>query len=56
MVQAEFCLFLSGECSFTPDGGETIEIRAGDAVYFPANSMGIWDIRAVSRKIFFIYE
>ena len=30
ITSAEFCFFLEGECTFTPDGGEPIEIRAGD--------------------------
>jgi uncharacterized cupin superfamily protein len=54
--QAEFSHFLEGDCTFTPDGGEPIVIRAGDAVYFPANSAGIWDIRSATRKIFIILD
>jgi uncharacterized cupin superfamily protein len=53
--EAEFCVFLDGECSFEPDGGEAIEIGAGDVLYFPENSQGTWDIRATSRKIFLIF-
>ncbi|MBJ7547120.1 DUF861 domain-containing protein, partial [Pseudomonas sp. OA3] len=30
IVQQEFCHFVAGRCTFTPDGGEPIEIRAGD--------------------------
>lgn len=54
--QAEFCHFLEGDCTFTPDGGEPIQIRAGDVLYFPANSTGIWDIRTASRKIFMVFD
>jgi uncharacterized cupin superfamily protein len=34
--QAELCHFIAGHCFFTPEGGQPIEIRAGDAVLFPA--------------------
>jgi uncharacterized protein len=57
VAQAEFCHFLSGECSFTPEnGGPTIEIRPGDVVFFPPNSMGVWDIRQTSRKVFIVFD
>ncbi len=56
VTQAEFCHFLSGECTFTPDNGAPIEIKAGDVLYFPENSTGIWDIRTQSRKIFIVFN
>lgn len=52
IVQQEFCHFISGHCTFTPDGGEPIEIRAGDALMMPANTTGIWDIQETVRKTF----
>lgn len=55
VMQAEFCHFLEGECTFTPDVGDAIEIRRGDVVYFPAQSAGIWNIRVTSRKIFMVF-
>src|ERR1700722_2382849 len=55
VVQAEDCYFLEGECTFTPDNGEPIEIRAGDALYFPANTTGIWDVRSLAKKIYVVY-
>ncbi len=56
VLQAEFCHFLAGECTFHPDEGEPIEIRAGDIVYFPEASGGVWDIRQPSRKIFILFD
>jgi uncharacterized protein len=55
--QAELCHFVAGHCFFTPEGGETVEIRSGDAVFFPPNSRGIWDVRATVRKTYvtFVY-
>lgn len=52
IVQQEFCHFIAGRCTFTPDGGEPIEIRAGDALMMPANTTGIWDIQETVRKTF----
>jgi len=50
--QQEFCHFIKGRCTFTPDGGETLTIEAGDALMLPANSTGIWDIQATVRKTY----
>jgi len=52
IVQQEFCHFVAGRCTFTPDGGEPIEIRAGDALMMPANTLGIWDIQETVRKTY----
>ena len=52
IVQQEFCHFIAGRCTFTPDGGEPIEIRAGDALMMPANTTGIWDIQETVRKTY----
>jgi uncharacterized protein len=49
---AEFCLILSGRCSFAPDNGAEIDMTAGDVVYFPANSQGVWSISETVRKIY----
>lgn len=54
--QREFSHFIAGHCFFTPDGGEAIEIRAGDAVYFPADCNGTWDVREPLRKTYLIVE
>ncbi len=52
IVQQEFCHFIAGRCTFTPDGGEPIEIQAGDALMMPANTVGIWDIQETVRKTY----
>ena len=52
IVQQEFCHFLQGRCTFTPDGGEPLLIEAGDALMLPANSTGIWDIQETVRKTY----
>lgn len=50
IVQQEFCHFIAGRCTFIPDEGEPIKIQAGDAILFPANTTGIWDIQETLRK------
>ena len=55
VVLAEFCYFVLGECTFTPDGAEAIEIRQGDAVYFPANTRGVWNVRSLLRKVYVVF-
>ncbi|WP_017906924.1 cupin domain-containing protein [Pseudomonas asplenii] len=48
----EFCHFIQGRCTFTPDEGEALYIEAGDALMLPANSTGIWDIQETVRKTY----
>jgi uncharacterized protein len=47
---AEFAHFVAGRCVFHPDQGEPVEIRAGDAVYMPANTHGVWEVFETVRK------
>lgn len=56
IVQQEFCHFIAGRCTFTPDGGEPIEIRAGDALMLPANTTGVWDIQETLRKSYVLID
>ncbi|MBI8178233.1 cupin domain-containing protein [Pseudomonas aeruginosa] len=51
---AEYSYIIGGEGTFTPDDGEPIEFRAGDALYFAANTQGVWDIRQAVRKTYLI--
>lgn len=52
IVHQEFCHFIQGRCTFTPDGGEPIVIEAGDALMFAANTTGVWDIQETVRKTY----
>jgi uncharacterized cupin superfamily protein len=56
ITQAELCFFVAGHAIFTPDGEQPIEIYAGDAVYFPQNSLGIWDVRQTVRKTYVVFN
>jgi len=55
LTNREFSHIISGACTFTPDGGEPVELRAGDAVLFPANCEGVWDIRETLRKTYVLF-
>lgn len=50
-----FCHIVSGWCFYTPEGGETVELRAGDAIFLPENVAGIWDVREQLRKTYVIF-
>ena len=54
VAQAEYSYIISGEGSFTPDGGEPVVFGAGDALYFAANTQGTWDVRQTVRKTYLI--
>lgn len=54
VAEAEYSTIISGEGSFTPDDGEPIEFRAGDALYFQADTQGTWEIRQSVRKTYLI--
>lgn len=56
VAEAEVMHILAGACSFTPTGGETRQIRAGDTVFFPARTTGVWDIRETLRKVYVIMK
>lgn len=49
---AEVMHFVAGECTFTPDGGEPLHIRAGDTVVFPVQTHGVWHVTETIRKVF----
>lgn len=53
--EAEYSYIISGEGSFTPDGGEPLAFRAGDTLCFAPDSQGIWTIRQTVRKSYVIF-
>ena len=52
----ELMHILSGEATFTPDGGEPVQLRAGEVVFFPAETLGAWHIRSTVRKIYLMFR
>ena len=55
VANREFSHIVKGRCTFTPEGGEPVELCAGDAVLFPANCQGVWDIQEDFRKTYCIF-
>jgi uncharacterized cupin superfamily protein len=56
IMQEEFAHFVKGSARFIPARGAPIEIEAGDTIWFPANSAGIWEIREDVRKVYVIID
>lgn len=56
IVDQEFCHFIAGRGTFTPDGGAPIAFKAGDAFMMSANSTGIWDIEETVRKTYVLIK
>ncbi len=54
VMQEEFAHFIEGSARFVPADGEPIDIRAGDAVWFPPNTRGVWEIHEKVRKVYII--
>jgi uncharacterized cupin superfamily protein len=54
VMEREFAHFVSGAGRFLPDYGEPFDIRAGDAVWFPADTTGTWEITETLRKSYVI--
>lgn len=54
VMQREFSHFIAGHCLFIPDHGTPIELRAGDAVLFPENCAGTWDVIETVRKTYLV--
>ncbi|MEN8336426.1 cupin domain-containing protein [Acinetobacter baumannii] len=56
VLQAEYSYFLSGQGRFLHDNGEITVFKAGDGIFFPANSTGIWEIEHTVRKSYVIFK
>jgi uncharacterized cupin superfamily protein len=48
--EKETCYFLEGEVVVTPQGGDPVEMGAGDLVTFPAGMSCTWKIRKSVKK------
>ncbi len=48
--EKETCLILEGKVTITPDGGDPVEIKAGDFVEFPQGMKCVWKITSDIRK------
>jgi uncharacterized protein len=54
VMEREFAHFVSGRARFIPDRGEPFDICAGDAIWFPADTTGTWEIDETLRKTYVI--
>ena len=54
LAQAEVMHILAGACSFTPTGGEPLDMGAGDTLFFPARTTGVWHITETVRKVYVV--
>lgn len=56
IMEEEFAHFICGSARFVPDEGAPIDIKAGDTIWFPANSRGVWEISEDVRKVYVIID
>ena len=56
VMDAEISTFVRGHALFHPENGETIDIRAGDTVYFDENSKGNWEVLETVRKAYLTFK
>jgi uncharacterized cupin superfamily protein len=56
VMDAEISTFVIGHALFHPDDGETIDIKAGDTVYFDENSKGTWEVKETVRKAYLTFK
>ena len=56
VMDAEISSFVAGHALFHPEDGDTIDIRAGDTVYFDNNSKGTWEVLETVRKAYLTFK
>ncbi|WNC71986.1 cupin domain-containing protein [Thalassotalea psychrophila] len=56
IMDAEISSFVKGHALFHPEEGETIDIKAGDTVYFDNNSKGTWEVLETVRKAYLTFK
>jgi uncharacterized cupin superfamily protein len=56
LTTGEIIQVLSGHMTVQRDGGEAVELTAGDTAYFPVGWTGIWTVHERLRKMFVIYS
>ena len=56
VASAETMHIISGQATFTPDGGDSFLLQAGDVHFFPVNTVGVWDIQQTMRKVYVLFK
>ena len=51
----ETATLVAGRVTVTPEGGEPIEISAGDVVFFPEGTKTRWEVHETVRKAFHLH-
>jgi uncharacterized cupin superfamily protein len=51
----ETATLVAGRVTVTPEGGEPIEIQAGDVVFFPEGTKTQWQVHETVRKAFHLH-
>lgn len=54
LANAEVMHIVSGRGRFMPVGGEWVSFAAGDTLFFPAHTQGVWDIEEAVRKVYVV--
>ena len=47
---------VKGHALFHPENGDTVDIKAGDTVYFDNNSKGTWEVLETVRKAYLTFK
>lgn len=56
VMDAEISSFVKSHALLHPEDGETIEMKAGDTVYFDENSKGTWEVLETVRKAYLTFK
>jgi hypothetical protein len=48
--EPEVCLFLEGDVTVTPEGGEPVSFGKGDLVTFPEGMTCVWNVKKAVKK------
>ncbi len=56
VMYAEISSFVAGHALFHPEHGETVDIKAGDTVYFDNNSIETWEVLETVRKAYLSFK
>jgi uncharacterized cupin superfamily protein len=52
----ETITLIEGDVTITPEGGEPVDVRAGEIAYIPEGTRAKWEVRETVRKGFHSYD
>jgi uncharacterized protein len=52
----ETIMLIEGDVTITPEGGEPVNVRAGEIAYIPEGTRAKWDVRETVRKGFHSHD